>query len=48
MSPSPLKIESQFKKVGRSGWRKLFTKNGVCVVDAWTDLLIANSAIGRN
>jgi hypothetical protein len=33
---------------GVRGWRKPFTKNGVCVVDACTELLMANSAIDKN
>ena len=47
-NPSPLELVSHYKCVGRRGWRKPFTKIAVCVVDACTELLIANSTIGRN
>ena len=44
----PLKLEDPSNWVGKRGWRKLFTKNGVCAVDACTELLMANSTIGKN
>ena len=47
-SPPPLKLEDPSNWVGKRGWRKPFTKNGVCVVDACTELLMANSTFERN
>ena len=43
---SPLQLESHYNKVGRSGWCAPVTKNGVCVVNTCTELLMANSIIG--
>ena len=43
--PPPLKLKIPYNWVGRRGWRKPFTKNGVYVVDACTELLMANLII---